>query len=305
MKKLLILITLIILTIPTLTHAGFDDSSFTTDAVIQIGSYTLNIVGTSTSIVINDTNLVATLEASSSIIISSPTRNQLTTDVSTGVTNTCNSSVSQIVITGSTTVIITPTATICADTVVSTPQTPSSSGSSGTRYIPRALTSTTTIPTITTYTFTRDLTIGTTDTDVMKLQQFLNAKGYNVTKLGEETTYFGNKTKESLMKFQKANSIQATGNLGPITRTLINKLLTNINTTPTSTTFTRDLTLGSEGDDVTRLQTILHTQGYLTVSPTGYFGNLTLQALIKYQKANNITPALGYFGPLTRTQLSK
>ena len=34
---------------------------------------------------------------------------------------------------------------------------------------------------------------------------------------------------------------------------------------------------------------------------TKTFGSLTQAALIKFQKANNITPAAGYFGPKTRT----
>ena len=33
---------------------------------------------------------------------------------------------------------------------------------------------------------------------------------------------------------------------------------------------------------------------------TDYFGPLTVAALIEYQKANGISPAVGYFGPLTR-----
>ena len=60
-------------------------------------------------------------------------------------------------------------------------------------------------------------------------------------------------------------------------------------------TFTKDLTVGSKGTDVTNLQTVLG------VTPaTGYFGAITKAALIKYQIAHAITPAAGYFGPKTR-----
>ncbi len=33
---------------------------------------------------------------------------------------------------------------------------------------------------------------------------------------------------------------------------------------------------------------------------TTYFGILTQRALAKFQKVNNITPSVGYFGPKTR-----
>ena len=66
-----------------------------------------------------------------------------------------------------------------------------------------------------------------------------------------------------------------------------------------SYTFTKVLTLGSKGADVTALQNFLNAKGYLTVSATGYFGSLTKAALAKFQAANSISPAAGYFGPVT------
>lgn len=65
----------------------------------------------------------------------------------------------------------------------------------------------------------------------------------------------------------------------------------------TGTTFTRNLTVGSSGADVTALQT------KLGVSATGYFGSLTKAAVMSYQTANGI-PSTGYVGPLTRAQLN-
>lgn len=67
--------------------------------------------------------------------------------------------------------------------------------------------------------------------------------------------------------------------------------------------FTKNLSLGSRGDDVARLQQYLEEGGYLTMpagASYGYFGKLTQKALIAYQKDNDITPASGYFGPKTR-----
>jgi len=67
-----------------------------------------------------------------------------------------------------------------------------------------------------------------------------------------------------------------------------------------SYSFTKDLTLGSRGADVTALQTLLINEGYLSSSATGYFGAMTKAALIKYQMAKGISPASGFFGPKSR-----
>ncbi len=72
-------------------------------------------------------------------------------------------------------------------------------------------------------------------------------------------------------------------------------------TTTTSYNYTRDLTVGSKGADVSALQSLLIAQGDLKISaPTGYFGPLTQAALAKFQAANGIKPSAGFFGPITR-----
>lgn len=68
--------------------------------------------------------------------------------------------------------------------------------------------------------------------------------------------------------------------------------------TASATTFTKDLTIGSTGADVTALQNVLG------VSPaTGYFGSITKAAVVAYQKAHGIS-STGYFGPLTRASVN-
>jgi len=63
--------------------------------------------------------------------------------------------------------------------------------------------------------------------------------------------------------------------------------------------FTRNLTVGSTGADVTALQT------KLGVTPaTGYFGAITKAAVVAYQTANGIAPAAGYVGPITLAKLN-
>lgn len=75
--------------------------------------------------------------------------------------------------------------------------------------------------------------------------------------------------------------------------------------------FERDLDVGMEGEDVLCLQEFLNKAGYtLTESGPGApgaetkrFGALTREALAKWQEDNDVSPALGYLGPLTRTAL--
>ncbi len=60
--------------------------------------------------------------------------------------------------------------------------------------------------------------------------------------------------------------------------------------------------IGNKNSAVTLLQDYLALYGYLAVSPTGYFGVKTQEALKAFQKAHNIE-ATGFLGPLTRAQL--
>ncbi|MES2986003.1 MAG: peptidoglycan-binding domain-containing protein [Patescibacteria group bacterium] len=68
--------------------------------------------------------------------------------------------------------------------------------------------------------------------------------------------------------------------------------------------FNTNLKLGARGADVTALQSALVAGGYLSVTPTGYFGQLTKRAVQDFQRANGITPVSGFFGPLTRAVMN-
>ncbi|MBY0539668.1 peptidoglycan-binding protein [Patescibacteria group bacterium] len=73
--------------------------------------------------------------------------------------------------------------------------------------------------------------------------------------------------------------------------------------TPSSSacTFTRDLTLGATGADVTCLQNALIAKGYgIAAGATGYFGAQTQAAVMKWQAAAGVSPAAGYFGAKSR-----
>ena len=72
-----------------------------------------------------------------------------------------------------------------------------------------------------------------------------------------------------------------------------------------SMTFTMDLHTGSSGADVTALQNWLISKGYsIPAGATGYFGAQTASALAAFQAANGISPAAGYFGPVTRAKVN-
>jgi hypothetical protein len=74
---------------------------------------------------------------------------------------------------------------------------------------------------------------------------------------------------------------------------------------------TRNIALGANGNDVKILQQYLNAKGFM-VSSAGagspgsestYFGLKTKAALAKFQKNAGISPAVGFFGPITRAYI--
>jgi peptidoglycan hydrolase-like protein with peptidoglycan-binding domain len=74
--------------------------------------------------------------------------------------------------------------------------------------------------------------------------------------------------------------------------------------TPSGYIFTRSLSVGMSGGDVTGLQTILQAHGYFNNAITGYFGNITKAALQKFQSDHGLE-AVGVVGPKTRALLNQ
>lgn len=83
------------------------------------------------------------------------------------------------------------------------------------------------------YTFTTNLTIGSTGADVVALQTTLISKGFEIPKIqsGESVKgYFNEETKDAVIAYQKSVGIEATGFVGPLTRASLNAACTAENT---------------------------------------------------------------------------
>jgi len=82
--------------------------------------------------------------------------------------------------------------------------------------------------------------------------------------------------------------------------------------TTASASFTRSMTIGTTGSDVKALQQFLNTHGFqVSLSGAGSpgnetttFGPATTAALARFQAANSISPAVGYFGPITMAKVN-
>ena len=179
--------------------------------------------------------------------------------------------------------------------------------------------------------FTKNLKLGSKDSQVKIFQQFLNQNGYKLTgsgfgSPGNETGYFGSLTSIALAKFQEANKDKAVGiinekgYLGPITRQFINSSV-NATIPATSTKQTQNLPSaifktplykGLQSEDVRRLQKLLASKSeiYPEALITGYFGTLTEKAVQRFQLKYKIVdsetdPGFGYIGPKTRAKLQE
>jgi len=77
--------------------------------------------------------------------------------------------------------------------------------------------------------------------------------------------------------------------------------------------FKYNLAYGTLAADVIQLQIFLNSNGYIVAekgrgslgNEIEYFGQQTQDALINFQKDNNITPAIGFFGPVTRNFINQ
>lgn len=138
----------------------------------------------------------------------------------------------------------------------------------------------------------RTLSQGMRHNDVKELQQELKKR--NFFTYGKATTYFGNITRQAVMKFQRANGLTVDGYFGPASVKALNKDSTpaakpKASTNKASTvSYSRTLRNGSRGNDVKSLQAELKKLGHHKGSVDGIFGSGTRSSVISFQRAQNI-----------------
>jgi hypothetical protein len=104
---------------------------------------------------------------------------------------------------------------------------------------------------------------------------------------------------------QIINQINATATTSTTLTQNPSSIPNNITNSTTTPSFTRILKKGMSGNDVKQLQTLLQKINYLSNTQTlsTYFGVITTNALIKFQKDNKIQPSTGSFDPITQAKL--
>jgi peptidoglycan hydrolase-like protein with peptidoglycan-binding domain len=193
--------------------------------------------------------------------------------------------------------------------------------------------------TVTSSVIKNTIKVGSTGDEVKIVQSYLIEKGY--LKISAPTGYFGTITQKAVGIYQVEKgiipSVQSPGfgQIGPKTRTELNKDLTGkssvtvpststnnstsipqtvIQNTPTVTTssgsqsVTKNLSPGSRGQEVKALQSILVEQNIIPSKyVTGYYGKITETAVKSLQSKYNIvnygtpsTTGYGAVGPKTR-----
>lgn len=172
--------------------------------------------------------------------------------------------------------------------------------------------------------------------DVKRLQSHLAELGYFE---GEISSYYGDDTKAAVYQFQLAEGViedendLGAGHTGVDTRRMLDLAVARIkeeeevaklqrfqqgllliekhpDLNRASTPFHRNLSLGSLGDDVVRLQEELTTLGLFRAAPTNYYGQTTEHAVFKFQQRMGIISAkdeygAGVFGPQTRLHFNR
>ena len=161
----------------------------------------------------------------------------------------------------------------------------------------------------------RGLRSGCDGTAVRQLQRDLRSLGvYN----GPVTGRFRQLTKNAVVRFQQQKGINPIGIVGPRTREAmrlaLNPQRVNSPNPPVSRAtgrfcdYRREIiSIGCRGEWVGQLQQRLKVLNYFSGNPTGYFGNVTRNAVVKFQQDNRL-PITGSvdartWGAMNRTAL--
>jgi peptidoglycan hydrolase-like protein with peptidoglycan-binding domain len=137
-----------------------------------------------------------------------------------------------------------------------------------------------------------DLRLGSSGAAVSNLQRNLQRLGYYN---GPVNGNFGQLTQAAVIRFQRANGINADGVVG--SRTLDAIRGGPIQPTPPYTgeggtydPFPDALNFGDRGSRVRQLQEDLRQLNFFTVNPTSNFGPATRDAVINFQRSQGLTP---------------
>lgn len=155
-----------------------------------------------------------------------------------------------------------------------------------------------------TYSFTREMSLGSSGADVRALQEFLIGAGYLST---EVTGYYGPETEAAVRAYQSANGLPNVGRVGPMTLALLNQgtvgqlSTATLSAAPTAaapSSYPGPLMRGDSGARVVELQERLRKLGHFSAESTGYFGPVTEAAVSAFQAAHDL-PVVGMMGPRT------
>ena len=130
---------------------------------------------------------------------------------------------------------------------------------------------------------------GTIGIEVRRLQARLMELGYYA---GGVDGLYGSTTVDAVRAFQRANGLSADGQAGEQTQKKLYAATAKYSTSPVSTADpdeNRVLSIGMTGNDVYALQERLISLRYLDGVADGVFGAETRDALMAYQKNNNLT----------------
>lgn len=180
--------------------------------------------------------------------------------------------------------------------------------------------------------FSADVYYKSSGPEVKKLQEVLLSLGYFK---GETNGYYGEETRNSVLRFQIENGIIddendfGAGHFGINSRALIDRLLAGQKTARNNTEnkslsenfkknpsvansdkFYRSVAQAEKSDYVRDLQVELRRLGFLRIEATGYYGETTQHALFKFQQAKGLIAeksdaAAGHLGPQTRSELNR
>ncbi|MDO8521380.1 MAG: peptidoglycan-binding protein [bacterium] len=330
MKKYLLL-SAILLATPFFAFGAYDDVSLTTDAVISVGGENYTVYGSTAllqSITVDTSSFGVTMAAGSTLTVYSSTNRTFTASSDPAVTTTpsCVGAYSTLTLTatGVATITVTPSGFCSYGGGGSSDGGGSPAPAPAPAPTPIATTTTTTTATTTAVVatttttviirgplLTKTLQLGSTDPEVIALQQFFIDLGILVVPSTIPLGYFGPLTTDAVIKFQKMALLDPAGIVGPKTREALAATSTTAtlqsSSIPAGFLFARPLKIGSSGPDVAVLQQILIAKGFLVFNARakpGYFGGLTRIAVIQFQKSLGLEP-VGSIGPLTRKALNK